>query len=144
MNLKFAFAVNSHNTFEKRHFGEADKFLIFESKDNNLLLINELENIYKDFDEQKYGLPKKGVVISKYLLNHGVKVIVSQQFGRNIKEINKYFIPIVVYFETIESVIKALSEKLQWINEELNKTTCEYKLFKIKSGILKINVEEYE
>lgn len=29
MNLKFAFAVNKANRFEKKHFGDADKYLIY-------------------------------------------------------------------------------------------------------------------
>ncbi|HRW63051.1 MAG TPA: NifB/NifX family molybdenum-iron cluster-binding protein [Bacteroidales bacterium] len=144
MNLRFAFAVNKNDTFEKRHFGDADKYLIFESENGNLFLIKELENIYKDFDEQNDGKQKKGVVISNYLKQHGVNVIVSQQFGQNIKEVNKHFIPVVVYFETIDSVKTALADKLMWINEEFQKDTGEYKLYKIKSGILKMDVEKYE
>jgi len=144
MNLRFAFAVNKNDTFEKRHFGDADKYLIFESENGNLFLIKELENIYKDFDEQNDGKQKKGVVISNYLKQHGVNVNVSQQFGQNIKEVNKHFIPVVVYFETIDSVKTALADKLMWINEEFQKDTGEYKLYKIKSGILKMDVEKYE
>ena len=144
MNLKFAFAVNKNNSFEKRHFGDADKYLIFESENGNLFLTKELENVYKEFDEQYHGLQKKGVVISNYLQQHGVNVIVSQQFGKNIKEVNKHFIPVVVYFETIDSVKTAIADKLMWINEELKKKSGDYKLYKIKSGILKMDVEKYD
>jgi len=144
MNLRFAFAMINNNSFEKRHFGDADKYLIFRLKDKKLVLANEIENIHREFDENKHGLRKKGVAISNYLVQHGVNVIVSQQFGQNIKEVNKYFLPIVVYFETIDSVIAALEDKLSWIDEEVRKSTEEYKLLKIKSGILKIDVEEYE
>jgi len=144
MNVRFAFAVSNSNSFEKKHFGDADKYLIFESNQDRLVLVEELVNTFQNFEENTHGLQKKGVLISNYLLQSGVNVIVSQQFGRNVTEVSKYFIPIVVYFETIDTVVNALNEKIRWINEEMARKSERYKLFKIKSGILKIDVDECE
>ena len=141
MVLRLAFAVNKDNVFEKKHFGDADKYLIFESNRNRLFLVDEMINVYKDFDEKKQGSIKKGVSISKYLVKNRVNVIVSQQFAKNISEVNKYFIPVVIYFETVKNVVSALNSKLNRIIEEVNRETENHKLFKIKSGILKENID---
>jgi len=142
MNLRFAFAVNNNNSFEKKHFGDADKYLIYESKQDRLELVEELVNTFKEFEEGKHGLQKKGFLISEYLLQSGVNIIVSQQFGKNISEVSKYFIPIVIYFESVDSVINALNDKIMWIQDEMTRKSERYKLFKIKSGILKVDVDE--
>jgi len=139
MNLRFAFAVNNYNSFEKKHFGDADKYLIYESKQDRLVLVEELVNTFKEFEEGKHGLQKKGFLISEYLLQSGVNVIVSQQFGKNVSEVSKYFIPIVIYFESVDSVINALNDKIKWIQDEMTRKSERYKLFKIKSGILKVD-----
>lgn len=41
MNLRFAFAVNKNNQFEKKHFGDADKFLIYKQEDNKIVFLSE-------------------------------------------------------------------------------------------------------
>jgi hypothetical protein len=67
---------------------------------------------------------------------------VSKQFGRNIKMVNKFFIPVIIDKEKREEALAILSHHIGWIEEELDKKGTEYKLFKIKNGILKTNVTE--
>ena len=37
MNLRFAFAVNNDNLFQKKHFGDADKYLIYRYNSSEML-----------------------------------------------------------------------------------------------------------
>jgi len=141
MDIKFAFAVNNNNKFQKNHFGDSEKFLIFRLQSGSLKLISEIKNSSLDIDE-KHGSQKKGEAIIVALKNEGVNVLVSMQFGKNISIINKYFIPVIIYSEEVEEVISALIRQLFWIMDELENTSSDYKLFSIKSGVLKTVIKK--
>ncbi len=143
MKLKFAFAVNSNNQFEKNHFGDTEKFLIYEVNSESLQFISEKANIFRDMDETKqHGSRKKGLAIIDFLKGMGVNVLVSMQFGKNIKIINEYFIPVIIYSDQPEQVIPTLNHHLHWISDEFENTSSDFKLFTIKSGILKSIVKK--
>jgi predicted Fe-Mo cluster-binding NifX family protein len=143
MNLKFAFAVNKENKFDKRYFGDADKYLIYEQLDNEMVLIGEEINNFKLFDEEhEHGSKKKGDAIIKFLKGKEVNVLVSMQFGKNIKIVNEYFIPIIIYSEKPEDTVNILNKHLHWIKDEWGKNKSNFKLFTIKAGILKSSIKK--
>ena len=143
MNLKFAFAVNKENQFDKRYFGDADKYLIYEQLDNEMVLIGEEINNFKLFDEEhEHGSKKKGDAIIKFLKGKEVNVLVSMQFGKNIKIVNEYFIPIIIYSEKPEDTVNILNKHLHWIKDEWGKNKSNFKLFTIKAGILKSSIKK--
>lgn len=145
MNIKFAFAVNNSNIFEATHFGDADKYLIFKWDGKDVLLQDELINKYKPFDEkQDHGSKKKGKAIIELLQEKDVQVFVSKQFGPNIKMVNRFFIPVIIYNETIDEVKATLNKQIHWIEDEfrLNNELNGFKLFTIKKGILKMVIKE--
>ena len=41
MNLCFAFAVNETNQFDKKHFGDADKYVIYKQDGDEIKLFSE-------------------------------------------------------------------------------------------------------
>jgi len=138
MEIKFAFAVNSINQFEKNHFGDSHKFLIYGVESGNLKFLSEEKNIFKEMDETKeHGSRKKGLAIIDYLKSMGANILVSRQFGRNIKVINEHFIPVIIYSDEPNEVVDSLAHHLHWLVDELDNTTSNFKLFTIKSGILK-------
>ncbi|MGQ1948111.1 NifB/NifX family molybdenum-iron cluster-binding protein [Geofilum sp. OHC36d9] len=142
-NIRFAFAVSHSNLFETTHFGDADKYLIFEWNGNEMTVQNEIINTFKSFDEeQKHGSKKKGNAIIELLQKSNIQVLVSKQFGRNIKMVNKFFIPVIIDKEKREEALAILCHHIGWIEEELQKKETEYKLFKIKNGILKTDVKQ--
>jgi predicted Fe-Mo cluster-binding NifX family protein len=58
--IHFAFAVNHVDHFEAKHFGDADKYLIYKLDNDELVYINEIPNPLKTFDEgQEHGSQKK-------------------------------------------------------------------------------------
>ena len=143
MEIKFAFAVNNINQFEKNHFGDSEKFLIYEASSGSLDYSSEELNIFRNMDETKqHGLKKKGLAIIDFLKDKGVKVLVSMQFGKNIQIINEHFVPVIIYADEPEEVIGTLNHHMHWISDELESTSSNYKLFSIKSGILKTVVKK--
>lgn len=138
MGLKFAFAVNLEGSFTKKHFGDTDQFLIYEVVDNNLVHKSSIKNDFSSFDEeQEHGSKKKAKAIINFLKKKDVGVMVSMQFGKNVKRINEHFIPIIIYSENVQDAIDAINKHMHWILDEWDEKQEGYKLFTIKSGILK-------
>ena len=138
MNLRFAFAVNKKDQFEKKHFGDAEKYIIFEVRNKSLERVSEEINPYISFDEkQNHGSIKKGGAIIKFLKGKNVNVVVSKRFGANIKLINEHFIPVEIALSTPDEVIAIINKHIHWIEDEWEHNNSDYKLFTIKSGILK-------
>lgn len=143
MNIRFAFAVNKANLFEKKHFGDADKYLIYEQESDKLILISEEINAFKLLDEkQEHGSRKKGNAIINFLKEKKINALVSMQFGRNIKMINKHFVPIKVTVEHPDEIIGLIEKHLHWIQDEWERNTSDYKLFTIGSGVMKTTIKK--
>ena len=138
MDLRFAFAVNDQNEFVNKHFGEADKFLIYKFASGSMYKESEEENIYKVYKQvEKHGLKKKSEVIAEFLKFRNVNILVARQFGKNISLINDHFIPVVISSEKPSEVSEILVKHFRWILDEWENSTSGYKLFTIKGGILK-------
>ncbi len=138
MNLRFAFAVNKNGEFQEKHFGDADKYIIYEHDSKKLIFIDEITNINRDIDEsKKHGSEKKGNAVIRYLKEINVNVLVSRQFGQNIRMINNHFVPVLIADETIDNAIKFLEKNVFLIYKELRIKETDYNLFRVKNGILK-------
>ncbi len=140
-SIRLAFAVSNDAKFENTHFGEADKYLIYEMTRSNITFLFEHINAHKTTQiDKQHGLESKGKAISNCLLEHQVQVLVSRQFGPNIKLINQHFVPIKIAQETPEEAGGILHEYFNWIDDELTMKKSDFKLFTINQGILKTNI----
>ncbi len=145
MNLRFAFAVDKNGDFQKKHFGDADKYIIYEHDSKQLVFIDEIENTKRDIDEEKeHGSKRKGNEIIDYLKDFEVKVLVSMQFGQNIKMVDKHFIPVIVSHENVEEIVKIIETNVHWINDEAKNKDSDYMLFRINNGIFKQKFDQYK
>ncbi len=128
----FAFAVNAHNTFEKAHFGDADKFVVYKWTDEAFLYVDAFENAAKSFDESKvHGSELKAQQIVNQLNNHSVNFIVSTQFGKNIKIVQKHFVPLVIRASKPEDVFAILASNIELIMSELSTTENNFRVFSV-------------
>ncbi|MCD4697358.1 MAG: hypothetical protein K8S16_14075, partial [Bacteroidales bacterium] len=131
------------NQFEKKHFGDADKYLIYQEESDKIVLSSEELNRFKLLDEEaEHGSRKKGKAIIEFLKGKNVNVLVSRQFGKNIKVINAHFIPVIISSETPDEVIQILTRHLHWIKDEWKHKKSNFNLFTIKAGILKTSVKK--
>ena len=143
MKLRFAFAVNDENRFADRHFGDADRFLIYTLEAGKMKLSSEEINSYKLLDEEhEHGSQRKGNAIIKLLKKKDVNILVSKQFGKNIRLVNKHFIPVKISLEQQDEIIDVLIKHQRWIMDEWEHSTSGYKFFTIKSGILKTPIDK--
>ncbi len=140
MNLRYAFAVGNDGNFQNKHFGDAEKYIIFEHDSKSLVFTDEINNTNKNIDEEtKHGSKKKGNAVIDFLKNINVNVLVSRQFGKNIKMINKHFIPVLAVNDTIDDVIKILEKESAELNKELNSKKTDFNIFRLTNGILNKN-----
>ena len=143
MRITFAFALNNDGIFEKRHFGDTDKFAIYTFNKYELSFVEELPNSFKTMDEiQEHGSKKKGNAIISFLKEKGVSILVSKQFGKNIKMVNQHFIPVIIAEDKPEQVLEILQKQMDWFKDELKNRETNYMLFYIKNGILKMHVKK--
>ena len=143
MNLCFAFAVSENNQFEKKHFGVADKYLIYKQDGDGIKLFSEEINKFKLLDEEvEHGSKKKGEAIIQFLKKRNVNVLVSRQFGKNINRVNSHFIPVKISVDRPDEILDVLYKQLPWIEDEWNNNSSNYNLFTIKSGILKTSINK--
>jgi predicted Fe-Mo cluster-binding NifX family protein len=141
MELKFAFALNSDRIFEKKHFGEAETFAIYKTSENRLVLTELIQNQFREMDENgQHGLTKKGLAITDKLKKKDVKILVSMQFGKNIRVVNQHFIPVIIEEEKPEDVVPILEKHLEWLKDELGNKPGNFMLFTIKNGIFKSQI----
>lgn len=141
MNITFAFALNNDGIFEKKHFGDSDKFAIYTYKNHELIFHTEFQNTYKNLDGfNDHGSTQKGQAIISLLKENGVSVLVSKQFGHNIKLVNQHFIPAIIDEDIPEKVHEILKKNFDWFKDELINRNENYMLFKIKSGIIKMHI----
>jgi len=138
-SLRFAFAVSQGHAFEKKHFGEAEQFLIYEYKDDELSLIDEYQNPFIGPDEQyQHGSPRKGKAIISFLKERHIDVLVARQFGRNLHMVSEHFIPVIISATCIGEVTEVLLKHIFWLMEESRKVASHYGLYQINLGILKM------
>ncbi|NOR73551.1 MAG: hypothetical protein GQ525_00170 [Draconibacterium sp.] len=143
MKITFALALNNNGVFEKRHFGDTDKFAIYRFEKHELTFKEEALNAFKSIDEvHEHGSKKKGNAIISFLKKKGVSVLVSKQFGRNIKMINQHFVPVIIAEENPNQVIEVLQKHMNWFKDELKNREENYMLFHIKNGILKMHIKK--
>jgi len=144
MNLCFAFAVSEDNQFEKKHFGDADKYLIYKQDNDGIKLFSEEINKFKLLDEEvEHGSKEKGEAIIQFLKEKNVNVLVSRQFGKNFNRVNNHFIPVIISVDKPDEILEVLVKNLHWIKDELDNSTSRFNLFMIKSGILKMPFKKY-
>lgn len=139
MKITFAFAADSSEKLHDGYFGDAHKFLLYEVNGENFEFVKTVENHLKE--EAASSLRKADLMI-KFLKDHKVTVLVSNQFGTNIKLIHYYFIPVLVSELNISIVISVLKKHIKWIKESFQSKPRSYKLFTINKGVLKSIIEE--
>jgi len=134
MNIRFGFAVNDANQFEKKHFGDAQKFILYELVNGKLKWLTEVINSAREIDKDMgHGSKNKAIAIINLMKEQEVQVMVAQQFGKNIGRIVAHFVPVVIQADNIADAHLQLAPHLTNIQEEVfNKTDGTYKPFILK------------
>jgi predicted Fe-Mo cluster-binding NifX family protein len=108
-----AFGTDDGEYFTNRHFGDSNKFDIYEISNESVSFIKQIEN--NSIEEKIHSDPKKAGSISKILKSQGVQIVFSKQFGPNIKRIRKNFVCVRVLNEDIKSIVKMAIDNIDMI-----------------------------
>src|SRR6056297_897880 len=124
-----ACATNDGQTFVDSHFGDANKYDLYEITEEGVSYINSVKN-HTEEEEGVHADPKKAKGIASLLKQHDVQIGVSRFFGPNIKRVAKHFLPIIIPEKQIKEGLTILLTQYEIITESLNKE---------KPGYLSIN-----
>ena len=139
--MKCAFALSRDNQFEEKFFGKADNFVIYKLVNDELKFEKQMINPYQDVENDGiHNLTEKGLSVIKLLKKQYVSILVSRQFGENIKLVNKHFIPVIIKEDRPEEVVAVLQKHNKWLLDELTNKSSDYMLFHIKHGVLKTQI----
>ena len=124
MNLKLACATDDGKTYVDEHFGEAKFYDIYTISKEGYEYIKRIENTTDEEDDENemHGDPRKAKGISEILKEEdGISVLVSRQFGLNIKRMKKKFVPVIVRTEKIEDGLNIVKNNIDIIIAEKEK-----------------------
>lgn len=139
--IRVAFALNSNDAFDPVHFGDAAMFHFYELEKEQWKFIDAIPNPHKYFDESGHGVKEKGIALIALLKKYETHILVSAQFGKNVKLINAHFIPVLAAGTQLESNKAALLKHLKWMVDDLERKPSHYKLFDLRHGNLKIQIK---
>ena len=127
-----ACATNNGQTFVDSHFGDADKYDLYEMKKEGYHFLKSVRNQTEE-EEGVHADPKKAKGIASLLKQHDVQIGVSRIFGPNIKRVAKHFLPIIISEKNIKEGLSLLLTQYEVITDALNEE---------KAGYLKISKEQ--
>jgi len=127
-----ACATNDGQQFVSSHFGDADKYDLYEMTEEGYHFLKSIKNQTEE-EEGVHADPKKAKGIASLLKQHNVQIGVSQFFGPNIKRVAKHFLPIITSEKSIKEGLSLIMKQYALIIDILNKDLV---------GYLKINEEQ--
>ena len=114
-----ACATNNGQTFVDSHFGDADKYDLYEMKKEGYRFLKSVKN-HTEEEEGVHADPKKAKGIASLLKQHDVQIGVSRIFGPNIKRVAKHFLPIIISEKNIKEGLSLLLTQYEVITDALN------------------------
>ena len=116
MEFLVAAATNDNVSFISDHFGDAKQYHIYKISKQTIELLETLEN--NTPDENRHADPEKAKGIMKLLKEKKVQVVVSKQFGANIKRIKAAFVCAIVKGDDLKDGLQIVQNHLDTIYHE--------------------------
>ncbi len=114
-----ACATDNEEHFPDKHSGEATFFMIYKIDGIKAEFITRVENTSPE--ERMHGDPQKAKGVVGLLMEKNVDVIVSKQYGKNLKRIKDKVVPVIIKTDKIEDGIGLCIENIDRLRNELNK-----------------------
>ncbi len=136
-----ACATNQGLQFVSCHFGDAEKFYIYEIKKDQISLLEIIDNRTEPEDSNKHADPKKAKGITALLKKKHVQVVMARFYGPNIKRIVQHFVPVIAAGNDVQEGLHALMDVRERI-EEIVRVHDQRTYFSLKNNReAKINVK---
>src|SRR6056297_3178052 len=129
-----ACATNDGQTFVDSHFGDANKYDLYEITEEGVHFLKTVKN-HTEEEEGVHADPKKAKGIASLLKQHNVQIGVSRFCGPNIKRVAKHFLPIIISEKQIKEGLFMIMKQFQIINDILKKEDIGYLTIKEKGTV---------
>ena len=130
--IKIALTTDDGISFSSKHFGSAERYIVFSYNGKNL--IKESDIINNTEEEKEDGDPEKAKSVGQILKQQNVTIVTARRFGPNIIRIQKQFLPIITDSFLIDDGIQAIKNQWQYIIEAHNNNKQQHLLLKTKDG----------
>lgn len=103
-----------------RHFGEAGRYDLYELKSDSATFLRTVKNTVPEekAHKERHGDPEKAQNIGGLLKPFGLQVLVSRQFGQNLKMVKRGFVPVIVRSFEIYEVLQLLQMNFDEIQKQ--------------------------
>lgn len=115
-----ALATDDGQTFVDRHFGDAQRYLIYEITPSAAKHLTTLDNSVEG-EEEGHSDHKKARNIGELLNKERVQVLISKKFGANINRMKKNYVCVLMNDNQITDSVKAIQQNYDAIVEEWSK-----------------------
>ncbi|MGQ4894102.1 MAG: NifB/NifX family molybdenum-iron cluster-binding protein [Candidatus Njordarchaeia archaeon] len=126
--IKVAFGLDEGGNLANKHYGDSDKFAIYEfSEDGTYRFIENRENKARDLEEHQHGDPRKFQAVISQL--NDVDVIAGYWFGPNFVRIKKNSdkLPILTKTRSLKEAITKISKNFENIWQDLSEKRSKIK-----------------
>ena len=117
MEIKIAVATDDGVNLISRHFGDADKYLLYLWNTDSGKIDFQEERQGKLPEEKQHADPRKAQAVGQLLKD--AQVLINMAFGPNIVRIRKKFIPVVSRITDIKSSLELLKSHQEKILSNL-------------------------
>ena len=121
MVIKAAFATDDGKLFNDRHFGDAEKYVIYEIGRDGYRLAGQIENSSGEESGDVHAASEKARSVASLLLEQGVNTAVSRIFGPNIKRIRRKYVCLLMDDIPLEEAVEIVRENYDAIETEWRK-----------------------
>ena len=101
-----ACATDDGERLINRHFGDAKRYDLYELREEGVVFLRTIENTVPE--EREHGDAEKASNIGGLLRPAGVQVLVSGQFGQNLKRVRRKFVPVIMRVFPMETALNLL------------------------------------
>jgi len=115
-----AFASDEGELLIERHFGDAERYSIYQISPSDAVYLKEVENLTV-LEEEVHADPRKAKGVAGLLKKNGVQAAVSKVFGPNIEKIKKHFVCVIVNGGTVKNSIGMIQENFDAITQQWEK-----------------------
>jgi len=133
MSLKIACATDDDVHFHDGHFGDAQKYIIYDVSSEKYSKIGKIPNL--SIEEKFHGDLKKAQSITTIMKKQGIEVLVNKQFGPNIVRIRKKFLPVIVSDNEIDIAMGKILQRYEEMKrtfDSVQDESDEYKIIYIR------------
>ena len=133
MSLKIACATDDGVHFYDGHFGDAQKYIIYDFTSEKYSKIGKIPNL--SIEEKFHGDLKKAQSITTIMKKQGIEVLVNRQFGPNIVRIRKKFLPVIVSDDEIDIAMGKILQRYEEMKrtfDSVQDESDEYKIIYIR------------